>query len=63
MNKIWVNQLIAGTKTWAEMPMSRRAAVNNMLLEKFKSGEISAEQYKAITGEEIPAEKENAVNE
>lgn len=63
MNKIWVNRLIAGTNTWAEMPMSRRAAVKEMLLEKFKSGEISAEQYEAITGDEVPAKEENAVNE
>ena len=27
MNIIWANRLIAGTKTWAEMPASRRAGV------------------------------------
>lgn len=58
MNKIWVNRLIAGTNTWAEMPMSRRSAVKEMLLEKFKSGEISAEQYETITGEAAPEKEE-----
>lgn len=62
MNKIWVNRLIAGTNTWAEMPMSRRSAVKEMLLEKFKSGEISAEQYETITGE-TASKKEDTDNE
>lgn len=62
MNKIWVNQLIAGTMAWTEMPASRRSAVKELLLEKLESGEINAEQYKSITGEEAP-EKEETVNE
>lgn len=60
MNKIWVNQLIAGTKTWAEMPISRRKDVKEILAEKLRNGEINAEQYEAITGENAPVNEESA---
>ena len=51
MDKIWANRLIAGTKTWAEMPISRRVAVKKVLSERVESGEITADDYKNITGE------------
>lgn len=51
MDKIWANRLIAGTKTWAEMPISRRVAVKKALAERVESGEITADDYKDITGE------------
>ena len=41
MNIIWANRLIAGTKTWAEMPA-----------ERVNKGEITAEDYKRITGDD-----------
>ena len=40
MNIIWANRLIAGTKTWAEMPASRRAGVKKVLAERVAEGEI-----------------------
>lgn len=52
MNVIWANRLIAGTKTWAEMPVIRQAPVKKILLERVKESIITAEQYKEITGEE-----------
>lgn len=52
MNVIWANRLIAGTKTWAEMPASRRTAVKRELAKRVAEGEITAEQYKEITGED-----------
>lgn len=52
MDKIWANRLIAGTKTWAEMPASRRAGVKAELARRVTDGEISEEQYKEITGED-----------
>ena len=52
MNVIWANRLIAGTKTWAEMPASRRTAVMRELTKRVTEGEITAERYKEITGEE-----------
>lgn len=52
MNVIWANRLIAGTKTWAEMPTSRRPGVKRELAKRVAEDEITAEQYKEITGED-----------
>lgn len=52
MDKIWANRLIAGTKTWAEMPASRRVGVKKVLDERVNKGEINAEQYRDITGDD-----------
>lgn len=52
MDKIWANRLVAGTKEWAEMPTSRRARVKAELAKRVTEGEITAEQYKEITGED-----------
>lgn len=53
MDKIWANRLIAGTKTWAEMPARRHAGVKAELAKRVADGEISEEQYKEITGDEL----------
>ena len=55
MNIIWANRLIAGTKTWEEMPASRRAGVKRELAKRVESGEITADDYKDITGEDYAA--------
>ena len=55
MDKIWANRLIAGTKTWAEMPASRRVAVKKVLAARVNKGEITADDYKNITGEDYAA--------
>lgn len=55
MDKIWANRLIAGTKTWAEMPISRRVAVKKVLAARVESGEITTDDYKNITGEAYTA--------
>lgn len=52
MEKIWANRLVAGTKTWAEMPARRRAGVKRELAKRVAEGEITQEQYKEITGED-----------
>ena len=52
MNEIWANRLIAGTKTWEEMPASRRKAVKAVLVERVADGIITAEQFEQITGEQ-----------
>lgn len=52
MDKIWANRLIAGTKTWAEMPASRRVGVKKVLAERVNKDEITAEDYKRITGDD-----------
>lgn len=55
MNIIWANRLVAGTKTWAEMPISRRVAVKKVLAARVNKGEITADDYKNITGEDYAA--------
>lgn len=52
MDKVWANRLIACTKEWAEMPTSRRAGVKRELAKRVVNGEIDAERYKEITGED-----------
>lgn len=52
MNIIWANRLIAGTKTWEEMPASRRAGVKKVLAGRVNKGEITAGDYRNITGED-----------
>ena len=54
MNVIWANRLVAGTRTWDEVPASRREGVKEELADRVESGKISAEQYKEITGEDFP---------
>ena len=51
MNNIWANRLIAGTKTWNEVPANRKDGVRAVLLERMASGIITAEKYNEITGE------------
>lgn len=55
MDKIWANRLIAGTKTWDEMPASRRPGVKRELAKRVAEEEITPEQYKEITGEPYTA--------
>ena len=51
MDKIWANRLVAGTKTWGQVPASRKDAVLAELRGRVESGEITAEKYQEITGE------------
>lgn len=53
MDKIWANRLVAGTRVWAEMPASRRLGVKAELAKRMANGEITPEQYRGITGEEL----------
>ena len=53
MDKIWANRLIAGTRVWAEMPASRYPGVKAELAKRVTDGEITPEQYRDITGEEL----------
>lgn len=55
MNKIWANRLIAGTQYWSEVPAYRASAVDAELKSRVASGEITAERYTEITGEDYGA--------
>lgn len=50
MNEIWVNRLIAGDRTWDQMPAFRQNAVKALLAVKLKDGVITEERYEEITG-------------
>ena len=54
MNRIWANRLIAGTKTWAQVPAGRREGVFEELKNRVKAGEITPERFEEITGEPYP---------
>jgi len=56
MNEIWANRLAAETKTWAEMPISRRRAVKDILISRVVNNIITVEHFEKITGEKFPAE-------
>ncbi len=51
MDKIWANRLIAGTKSWSEMPVSRRIGVKKELSNRVIDCEITSIDYERITGE------------
>ena len=51
MNRIWANRLEAGTKTWDEVPASRKAGVKAILRSDVAAGVITAVQFEEITGE------------
>lgn len=50
MNKIWANRLIAGTKTWDQVPAVRVDGVMKELRGRVADGEISAERFEEICG-------------
>ena len=50
MDKIWANRLIAGTKTWEQVPASRKDAVLAELKNRVAEGSLTAEKFEAITG-------------
>ena len=51
MNKIWANRLVGGTKTWDDVPVSRKSGVMEELATRVADGKITAEVYESITGE------------
>lgn len=50
MNELWAKRLVAGTKTWEDVPPSRRCDVEDILEAKAEAGEISRETVSAIIG-------------
>ena len=51
MEKIWANRLIEGSKTWADVPASRKAAVKAELEARVEAGTLTEERYGEIVGE------------
>lgn len=50
MERIWANRLEAGTKTWAQCPLSRKEKVDAILRADVAAGIITPEHYTEITG-------------
>ena len=55
MAKIWANRLIGGTQQFSDVPAFRVNAVKAELKTRVVSGEITADKYKEITGEDYTA--------
>jgi len=55
MEKIWANRLVAGTKTWDEVPAARKSGVKLELARRVESGAITEAEYEAITATEHKA--------
>jgi hypothetical protein len=60
MIKIWADRLLAYVRTgegkqWEEVTPYRKTAVKAELAARVASGEATTEEYKAITGEDVPA--------
>lgn len=50
MAKIWANRLVGGTKTWGEVPESRKDAVRKELELRVEQGILSQEKFNQILG-------------
>lgn len=48
MDKIWVDRLIAGAKTFSEVPESRKRKVKELLDNLLNNEEITKEEYDNI---------------
>ena len=50
LDEIWANRLIAGDKTWADVPESAKHGVTEELQGRVNSGEITQERMDEIIG-------------
>lgn len=51
MAKIWHNRILAGTRTYDEVPATWKAQVKVLFKADVVNGVISAEEYEVIVGE------------
>ena len=51
MAKIWRNRIIAGTRTYEEVPATWKAQVKALLRQDVEDGVITEEEYAEIVGE------------
>lgn len=51
MAKIWHNRILAGTRTYDEVPMTWKAQVKALFRADVENGVITAEEYEDIVGE------------
>ena len=51
MAKIWRNRIIAGTRSFEEVPHTWKEQVRDLLRADVENNVITAEEYETITGE------------
>ena len=51
MAKIWRNRILAGTRTYAEVPLTWKAGTKEFLRNDVVNGLITAEKYEELVGE------------
>ncbi len=56
MNEIWANRLVAGTKTWTDVPASRKNGVKAVLRGRVANETITPERYEEIIEEVYEAQ-------
>ena len=56
MAKIYWRSIKRGARAFADIPENMKAAVKALAMEDVQAGEITAEEYLALIGEEYPAE-------
>ena len=56
MAKIYWRRIKAGTRFYADVPTDKlKAEIKELAIQDVKDGEITAEQYKELIGEDFPA--------
>ena len=55
MAKIWRNRILAGTRTYSEVPKTWKAGVKALLRQDVVDEIITAEEYEEIVGEPYEA--------
>ena len=50
MNRIWANRLEARTQVWADVPHSRKVAIDTILHQDVVAESLTEERYNEITG-------------
>lgn len=56
---IWVNRILAGDKTFDDVPKKRKAKVEEELKSRVETGILSQDDYSKIVGLEEPEEQKD----
>ena len=51
MAKIYYDRILAGTRTYAQVPRTWKAGVKDLFIQAVENGEITAEEYEGYIGE------------
>lgn len=59
MAKVYFDRIMAGTRTYAEVPKKWKPGVKELLIGAVEAGELTPERYEEITGEPFPVVESN----